>query len=270
MLSFRRSWSAFACPSGRALSPSGRRFWQPCRGRPSCRRTCRPFSQPGCTTTAPPWPARQSTRSGHRTEATAGGTYSTISQAVEKKITCQNRTQLWCLRNRSEGKSLMTGGKKKRRRELWNENTDQAWRRGALWFTLRSRNVKTVSEVRHVVGKIKQTGMQLETATHVLGAKRLQEKDGAQPERIPRVLPNCNLSLNLELDCFLFFWTESGIWAKDCCCKFVLFSRKLWWTFVSHCFTSKLASSSTAGATTCVPWPWIWFAPLSVTSLPDS
>ena len=64
--------------------------------------------------------------------------------------------------------------------------------------------------IHEVVGKIKQTGMQtspseLETAAHVLGAKRLQEKDGAQPERIPRVLPNCNLSLNLELDCFLFF-----------------------------------------------------------------
>jgi hypothetical protein len=81
---------------------------------------------------------------------------------------------------------------------------------GYLWFTLRSRKVKTVSrEVIHeVVGKIKQTGMQLETAAHVLGAKRLQEEDGTQPEttpKRPRVLPNCNLSLNLELDCFLFF-----------------------------------------------------------------
>ena len=78
-----------------------------------------------------------------------------------------------------------------------------------LWFTLRSRKVKTVSEAIHeVVGKINQAGMQLETAAHARGAKRLQEKDGTQPEttlRIRRVLPKCNLSFKLQLDCFFFF-----------------------------------------------------------------
>jgi len=63
-----------------------------------------------------------------------------------------------------------------------------------LCITLRSRKVKTVSEVIHeVVGKINQAGMQLETAAHARGAKMLQEKDGTQLEttpRIRRVLPN--------------------------------------------------------------------------------